>query len=348
MKQNDIQEADIERLLSKIGENARISTMFRMKMWWRLRKKAKEMEPRRGFFVWQRALTGAVCTVFIFAGTGAFAYASPSVSNGTILYPLKRAIEEVEGKFQRTEEEKIVFHSRMMEKRIEETEHLAERGIEDTETIEMITNEFNQSIAGVDTLEEISRQEDTLRLIQKRLKKDQIEELAELKEGIPPPIFDKRRGAYNQMNERIREHFNFIETRIKRDAIPENYEKNMIRNPQRIMNPKTPFMPTNKIQLPVINPGAKPSGTSPFTSEPEQINKPVMEQPVQPFNSPKQQQMQPMTGEPQPQPQPQPQLQPQPQPQLQPQPLNQKQVNLKQDTLNKATVRTQNPVSKPR
>lgn len=321
MKTNEIKETDIEKIFNEMRKSARISLFFRMKMFFRLRKKAKEkeMEWRTGFFPWKKALAGAVCAIFIFAGTGAFAYANPSVSNGTVLYPLKQAIEKVEEKFQRTSEEKITFHAKMMEKRIEEGEKLAERGIEDKETIEMITNEFNQSIAEVDALEEEGKREDTLRFIQKQLKKDKIEALGELEEGIPPQIFDKRREVYGQMNERIGEHFNFIEMRIQGG----NNENNQ---PQ-IINPKTPPAPANRIPLPAVRQNGIPPENQPFINEQNQVNiNKLPTQPAQPFNG--QQQTKPISGE--------------------PLTLNYKPVNQPKDTLKKATVHTTNFPQEPK
>lgn len=62
--------------------------------------------------------------VGILGGSGTYAYASPSVTPDTTLYPVKTSIEWVEERFHRSPEGLAAFHHRMAERREAEFGHI--------------------------------------------------------------------------------------------------------------------------------------------------------------------------------------------------------------------------------
>ena len=74
------------------------------------------------------AVIAALVVVASF-GTGAFAYTNPDITEGNLLYPVKRAIENVEEKLQFTTEAKAEFYLKKIERREAEKRSLEKRNI---------------------------------------------------------------------------------------------------------------------------------------------------------------------------------------------------------------------------
>lgn len=77
---------------------------------------------------WFVHYAGAIATglVVVLTGTtGAYAYTSPQVTDGTLLYPVKRAIEKVEEKTKTTPEAKAAFYLKQIDRREAEKAVLA-------------------------------------------------------------------------------------------------------------------------------------------------------------------------------------------------------------------------------
>ena len=64
----------------------------------------------------------AVVVIFVATGTGVYAYNSPGVSDGHVLYPIKQGIEQVECGVLRDPERRATCHARMMQRRLDEAE----------------------------------------------------------------------------------------------------------------------------------------------------------------------------------------------------------------------------------
>ncbi len=71
---------------------------------------------------WFRYVLVPTTAVFlvIFAGTGAYAYTSPEVTEGNLLYPIKTAVEKVEEKLSVTPKMKTQFYIRQLDRRYQE------------------------------------------------------------------------------------------------------------------------------------------------------------------------------------------------------------------------------------
>ena len=154
-------EKKLEKMLKKARKSVRISRFFKIRTWWKLQRRYKQLYGHHhGFFTWQKTFAMGFASIFIFTGaTGAYAYTSPSVTNGTILYPVKRAIEQVEERLQKTDEEIAEFHAKMMDRRIAEAEILERRGAINTETMDDISSNFYEIVRRPNRLEETKRDE---------------------------------------------------------------------------------------------------------------------------------------------------------------------------------------------
>ncbi|HLD61242.1 MAG TPA: hypothetical protein VJA27_03900 [Patescibacteria group bacterium] len=93
-------------------------------------------------------------------GTTTYAYASPAVAEGTVLYPLKQQIETIEERWYRTPEQKAKFYLRQIERREAERKVLRQKTQRTAKTEERI-----------ETLEE------RLITIEQNLKKNQDEKI---------------------------------------------------------------------------------------------------------------------------------------------------------------------------
>lgn len=98
-------------------------------------------------FSWTKAFAVpvAVMVVFVTMGMGTYAYASPGVTDGTALYPVKQGMERVESQFRFSPQARARFHVRMVERRIAEGEVMLRRGQLTDQQIERIKNELGMT-----------------------------------------------------------------------------------------------------------------------------------------------------------------------------------------------------------
>lgn len=72
------------------------------------------------------AIGFAIILPCLMGGTSAYAYSSSSVTEGSVLYPVKRGIETVRVHFAVTPEDRAVIHLQLYERRLDEAERLSE------------------------------------------------------------------------------------------------------------------------------------------------------------------------------------------------------------------------------
>lgn len=76
------------------------------------------------------AIGFAIILPCLMGGTSAYAYSSSSVTEGNVLYPVKRGIETVRVHFAATPEDRATIHLQLYERRLDEAERLLEtRGL---------------------------------------------------------------------------------------------------------------------------------------------------------------------------------------------------------------------------
>lgn len=128
------------KLLAKLAKESKPSKQFQRDLLNKLKEQHKAKHPSDYSF-WFKILKfkaqvgGAFAVLALFTSTTIYAYNSPRVTNGHILYPVKTTIEEIEENFADTPEEKSAFYNKMALRRIEEIETLEGKDIIDETTI---------------------------------------------------------------------------------------------------------------------------------------------------------------------------------------------------------------------
>lgn len=155
------------------------SKAFQKKLWVKLELDYAEMYP--GLAVWYqtRAFRYASVVVMIVlvlgsGGAGAYAYSSHSVTEGSILYPVKQKIEKVEGRLQKTPEEKARYYIKIINRREAELR---------------ILDKYKKNV--INTQKQLQQMESNLTKVQEWVEKKQIEN-PELKKQIQHRLLMKK------------------------------------------------------------------------------------------------------------------------------------------------------------
>lgn len=108
-------------------------------------------------------------------GTGAYAYVSPEVTEGSPLYPLKRVLEQVEEKLQRTPGAQARFYLKQLERREAEAAVLERRGEDRREWLEAKAVYLEERLTRVSNrLDSQSAPEVVRRAVRERLERKQL------------------------------------------------------------------------------------------------------------------------------------------------------------------------------
>lgn len=109
---------------------------------------AFDKEYPRMRFSWQRAfaIPLAALLLFVTMGTGVYAYSSPEVTEDSTFYPLKRGMEAIEEKFNKSPEAVTRFHAKMLQRRIAEGEVMLQRGNITKEQLNVIADTLGVTV----------------------------------------------------------------------------------------------------------------------------------------------------------------------------------------------------------
>ncbi len=140
-KNNDQQ---LEKILHSIAQDAKADKNFEQMLKVKLRERfhlqheAPKEEQKKTFLkrIWRfKTQFASAFILVLFSSTTLYAYNSDEVTNGSILYPLKRSTENVEELFATTPEAKTEHYSKMAKRRMRELAVLQVKGITDETTI---------------------------------------------------------------------------------------------------------------------------------------------------------------------------------------------------------------------
>ncbi len=146
-----------ERQLKKLRKVAKADPGFERALRSELSSSFDELYPAlRNSWSRMMVVPVAVAVVFVTMGVGSYAYASPTVTDDHVLYPLKTGIESVESALPRSANGSALFHARMMERRIAEGEVMMRVSGVPAEKLEGIANEFTKSIDQLEIREDAS------------------------------------------------------------------------------------------------------------------------------------------------------------------------------------------------
>lgn len=140
----------LKRQLKKLSQRGRPSKAFRDALWLQLSAEHACLYPEASVcshrFRFAAAGLSALVVVFTM-GTGVYAYESPDVVDGHLLYFVKSSLESVEERLARTPEARAEFHSRMMARRLQEGEHHLSRHPDQVEeSLEAAADQLEQSV----------------------------------------------------------------------------------------------------------------------------------------------------------------------------------------------------------
>ena len=118
----------------------------------------------------------AVVTLLLIGSTGAYAYVSPEVTEGTVFYPIKQVVESVEEVVKITPEAKAKFYLKQIKRREAEKaglvrKNLAQAGAKANVKAKVETKDFIDEVRIEKTEKSIERAEDHLERIEKIVEK---------------------------------------------------------------------------------------------------------------------------------------------------------------------------------
>ena len=131
-------EKQFEKDLKNLAKSSMPSKKFQRTLLKQLKAHHKELAPEptffERFFKLKTQIAGVTAVIFL-SSTTMYAYNSPNVVNGDILYPVKTTVESFEGLFANTSEEKTEYYNKMATRRIQENKTMQAEDRIDTETI---------------------------------------------------------------------------------------------------------------------------------------------------------------------------------------------------------------------
>lgn len=140
-------DSKLEKILESIAKESKPTKDFEQILKVKLRERFHHLyenkEVKTSFFqrIWKLKVqfTSALVLV-LFTSTTLYAYNTDEITNGHILYPLKRTAENVEELFVTSPEAKTNFYNKMAVRRMRELSVLENKGIMDEETIRETDN----------------------------------------------------------------------------------------------------------------------------------------------------------------------------------------------------------------
>ncbi len=137
--------------LDNLKKQSKPSAEFEKVLWAKLSNAYDHQYPSMIFCIRHRfAVPLAVLCLFALTGVGSYAYGSPAVTEDHVLFPIKDGMEHMQEWMHRSPEERAEFHSRMIERRIEEGEFLIHHNEVSLPHIERIDESFEEAIASLE------------------------------------------------------------------------------------------------------------------------------------------------------------------------------------------------------
>jgi len=176
---------------------------FKNQLWKKLDSAWQTQHPTNYWWISRPAFRYAMYVLIglVIAGggaTGTYAYSSPEVTEGTILYPIKQKIEQIEEVTKRTPEAKAAFYLKQVKKREAEMEIMKKK-----------TAMVNK-IDGIKKMEKIDEQinltEDKLERVNERLEKMEVKN-----PNLKPKVREVLENKVERKLERLREREKLLE-----------------------------------------------------------------------------------------------------------------------------------------
>jgi|GEM_PF-2264721 hypothetical protein len=175
-----------------------------------------------------------VAFVFVIftGGVTTFAYTDDSVTNGSLLYPVKRGIEKIESRLQFTPKASAEFRVKLVRRRLAESRHLSLRGVASSVVAAEVSRAVTDSIEVIQNLPETSERNTLLSRVTTLLHDEE-------------DLYAEVSGA----------------SAARAETDENRRQKNEEKRPQEKLKKKDMSRPTREISQPVAAPAAMPSTT---------------------------------------------------------------------------------------
>ncbi len=162
------------------------SRAFRLRLWQTLEAALPpDARQEHHAFAFRRAAVGlAIMLPVIFFGTSVYAYASPSVTEGNVFYPMKRGIETFQLRMLHKTEDVATYRLKLYDRRLDEAERLLE-------SRDAMIHTLNAAVEENETLELWSELEETHPEMREHLQRNQERyEMVRMRVYMNEPIGD--------------------------------------------------------------------------------------------------------------------------------------------------------------
>jgi len=137
--------------LKELKDHSKPAEDFEKVLWAELSDSYDRKYPSMVFCLRHRfTVPVVVLCLFVMTGVGSYAYASPSVTQEHVLFPVKDGMEWMQEVVTRSPSGRAGFHTRMMERRIEEGEYLINHNTVSLPHIERIDASFAQALSALE------------------------------------------------------------------------------------------------------------------------------------------------------------------------------------------------------
>lgn len=196
----------VKAKLKAIGRRAGPSRAFKDRLF-------AEMEPVVSYrhHAFRFAAAGIASLIVVFGtGTSVYAYASPDVSDGHPLYPIKHGIERVQERLALNPDQRAAFHADMMDRRMAEAERLDKDQERIPQILESAASELDLSVDELkadlrdpaqrkDVLDQLSETNERYAEVLSRVPKDRPSRRPPAPEGMRMRV-DMMRGSSERSN----------------------------------------------------------------------------------------------------------------------------------------------------
>ncbi len=104
------------------------------------------------------ALAPLSLALLLGVGTTSYAYASPSVCHGHLLYPLKAGVENMESTFYKTPEAQAQFQVKSLERRVDEVGYAMDHGRPTFIILKRVPDQYDQAAGHLRMIREVQRE----------------------------------------------------------------------------------------------------------------------------------------------------------------------------------------------
>lgn len=194
--------------LFRLRHKASPSRQFRSALWYKLSEHYESLYPAPRVFAWRflvmKYSVAAVVVLLVVAsvGTGAYAYDNPDVNEASLLYPIKKTIEKVQGKLVQGPEARAKFQLKQMQRRQAEIDRLQAEQKQFEATIAAFNKAEEEVLA--DT-ENVTSDDFKGIMIQKVTEANlaHLQKLQDVKEALPPELQPRLDAVITTQSQRM-------------------------------------------------------------------------------------------------------------------------------------------------